>query len=76
MNRLLSIVCTCILIIGCASNKYGYSSDEWSSLTQPQRDEIKAAAEENIKKMTEEDREEKFENRPLNTIFGTRSNVY
>lgn len=76
MKKNLLLICACVTMLGCASHKYGYSMDKWSSLTQQERDKIKNEADENTKKMMEEQREREFLNKPINSIFGTRSNAY
>jgi len=65
-----------LFIISCSQPpRYGYTPEEWDGLTlQQQEDAIKT--ENNIETMRREEREKAFENKPLNTIFGTRSNTF
>ena len=72
----LILIFTCIIITGCALNKYGYTLGEWNNFTQQQRDDVKTEAEALTNKMMEDRRERDFVNKPVNTIFGSRSNVY
>ena len=83
LKKYLILICITIIIVGCAPNKYGYTLDKWNSFTQQQRKDIKieeeekeAEAEALTKKMMDDQRERKFVNKPINAIFGTRSNVY
>ena len=77
-KKYLILILTCIIIVGCAPNKYGYTLGEWNNFTQQQRDDIKIEkeAEALTKKMMDDQRERKFVNKPVNAIFGTRSNTY
>ena len=77
-KKKLILIFTCIIIAGCAPNKYGYTLGEWNNFTQQQRDDVKteAEAEALTNKMKEDQRERDFVNKPVNAIFGTRSNVY
>ena len=64
------------LIIGCSSPRYGHSLDDWNNFTEQQREEIKTTAENNVYELHEIQREKEFVNKPVNTLFGTRSNTY
>ena len=75
MNKLLLYLYLCSFI-GCSSGRYGYSLEEWNNLTQDTRDKIKIEADNNLISVLEEEREKEFINRPINIIFGTRSNKY
>ncbi len=65
-----------LLLFGCASTKYGYTLEEWSSMTQQERDEARIQAENMVEYVDEKQREKKFLHQPVNVISGSRSNVY
>jgi hypothetical protein len=76
MKRLVCIFCACISLTGCIFDNYGYTSNEWESLTQEERDQIKAEAQENLIKEKEEQRLKEFLNTPIKKTLGSRSNVF
>ncbi len=58
MNKYLLLVCMFLtVLLGCSSNKYGYSIETWNNLTQLERNKIETEASENVKNMKEEERE-------------------
>ena len=59
-------------LYGCASDYYGYTKEEWESLTPQQRDEAKA----NIKRMQEHQKNRDRSNKAIDEILGTTSNKY
>ncbi len=77
MNKYLLLVCMFLtVLLGCSSNKYGYSIETWNNLTQLERNKIETEASENVKNMKEEEHERAFLNRPVNKTLGSRSNVF
>ena len=68
--------CVSLLLLGCASTKYGYTPEEWGSMTQQERDEAESHAEEMVEYVHEKERENDFLHHPVNAIFESRSNVY
>lgn len=64
------------MLSGCASRIYGYSSEEWESLSPQQREAIEAQAKANIKNMKEKQHTDDITNKTLGDLFGSRSNQY
>jgi predicted Fe-S protein YdhL (DUF1289 family) len=58
------------------TSHYGYSSSDWNSFTQAEKDEIQAQAQEKLRKVKEEERHDEFLNTPINKTLGSRSNVF
>lgn len=76
MSKTILAFFVSLLLFGCASTKYGYTMEEWSSMTQQERDEAKIQAENMVEYVDEKQREKKFLHQPVNVISGSRSNVY
>ena len=76
MKKTILTLWVSLLIFGCASTKYGYTLEEWSSMTQQERDEAKIQAENMVEYVDEKQREKEFLHQPVNAISGSRSNVY
>ena len=76
MKKTVLICGVSLLLLGCTSTKYGYTLDEWSSMTQQERDEAETQAEDMVEYVHEKEREKKFLHQPVNVISGSRSNVY
>lgn len=76
VNKYFLLISICTTMIGCASHKYGYTAEDWNGLTQLEKIRIETEASENLNRVLEEEREKIFQNRPLNKILGSRSNVF
>ena len=76
--QLFKIICILSfgVILGCTQKIYGYSREEWNDLTVEKKDEIRKEAENQLMEYREEEREKDFVNKPINELFGTRSNQY
>ena len=76
MKKTVLSCCVSLLLFGCASTKYGYTLEEWGSMTQQERDAAKKQAENMVEYVDEKQREKEFLHQPVNAISGSRSNVY
>ena len=65
-----------LLLSGCASTQFGHSPEEWSRMSQGERDRARTQAENRLGQVHEKQREKKFLYQSVNVIFGSRSNVY
>ena len=76
MKKTVLSFCVSLLLFGCSSTKYGYTLEEWSSMTQQEREEAIKQAEDMVEYVQEKQREEEFLHQPDNAVFESRSNVY
>ncbi len=76
MRKLLPTLLVSLLLAGCASTQYGYSPEEWNSMTQDERDEARMRAAGMMEQVHAKQREKEFLYQSVDVIFGSRSNVY
>ena len=76
MKRLSLIWIVLAGLVGCSSNHYGYTAQQWNDFTPEQRQEVTQQLEAMLEDDSEQQREKEFQNRSLNVNFGTRSNQY
>ena len=76
MNNKILLCLIPLMLYGCASTRYGYTQEEWSNMTQQERDIAIQQAENMIEDVDAREREKDFIYQPVNAIFGSRSNTY
>ena len=76
MKKTVLTLCVSLLLFGCTSTRYGRTLEEWSSMTQQEREEAITQAEDMVEYVDEKEREKEFLHQPINLINGSRSNVY
>ena len=76
MKKTVLTCCISLLLLGCTSTRFGHTQEEWSSMTQQERDEAIKQAEDMVEYVHEKEREKEFLHQPVNSVFESRSNVY
>ena len=76
MKKIFFIFYIVGLLNGCASHTFGYSDEEWASLTSEQREEVIAEVDAKINENKEATHNKELTNKNINVIHRSRSNVY